>query len=97
MLKNLSVSLPVVLTKHGKKIVVYSPALDISTVGKDLKDARRKFEELVPLFFEELAEGGTTDDVLSELGWEKQERKKAWLPPKVLNTQSIGVRLPAFA
>ena len=56
-----------------------------------------KFEELVPLFFEELAEGGTTDDVLSELGWEKQERKKAWLPPKVLNTQSIGVRLPAFA
>ena len=97
MLKNLSVSLPVTLTKHGKRIVVYSPALDISTAGKDLKEARKKFEELVPLFFEELVEAGTVEDVLTELGWKKEAKKKAWQPPQALNPESIGVRVPAFA
>ncbi len=97
MLKNLSVSLPVVSTQHGKKVVVYSPALDISTAGKSLSEARKRFEEMVPLFMEEIVEAGTVDDVLTELGWVKEKKRKAWHPPQVLNTESIGIRMPAFA
>ena len=56
-----------------KKVVAYSPALDIATSGKNEKEASKRFAELVMIFFEELKEMGTTDDVLSELGWHKQK------------------------
>ena len=97
MLKNLSISLPIVVSQHGKKVVVYSPALDISTAGKNLAEARKRFAEMVPLFIEEIVEAGTAHDVLTELGWKKEAKQKSWLPPKVLNTEAIGVRVPAFA
>lgn len=56
-----SLELSVSVQKHGKQWVAYSPALDISTAGKSKKDAQNKFEELVRIFFEELAEMGKTN------------------------------------
>lgn len=77
--------------------MVYSPALDISTTGKNLGEARKRFAEIVPLFVEEIIEAGTVADVLTELGWEREGKQKSWLPPKVLNSEAIGVKVPAFA
>ncbi|MDO8504407.1 MAG: hypothetical protein Q7S36_00965 [Candidatus Liptonbacteria bacterium] len=93
--KNLSFSLPVLITKQGKRFVAYTPALDISTSGKSEKDVKSKFVELANLFLEELIEAKTTKEVLSELGWTKIEKK--WTPPEVISAKSIGLRLPAFA
>jgi hypothetical protein len=87
--------LPITITKQGKRLVAYSPALDLSTSGKSIKDVQKKFSELVFIFLEEIIEAGTVNEVLSELGWKKVQQK--WNPPQVISSKSIGVRLPVFA
>ncbi|MDO8520890.1 MAG: hypothetical protein Q7S52_02130 [bacterium] len=72
---NLSFTLPVLITKQGKRFVAYTPALDISTSGKSEKDAKSKFFELANLFLEEIVDRGTANDVLAELGWKKEQKK----------------------
>ncbi|OGC85155.1 hypothetical protein A3F55_01905 [Candidatus Adlerbacteria bacterium RIFCSPHIGHO2_12_FULL_53_18] len=91
----LSYNLPVVVMKQGKHFVAYSPVLDLSTVGKSEKDAQRMFTEAANIFFEEIIRKGTTDEVLSDLGWERVQKK--WNPPQVVSSESIGIRVPAFA
>lgn len=95
MLHDLSIQVPVIITKQGRHFVAYTPVLDISTSGKTEKEVKGRFEELVEIFFEEIIQAGTTHDVLSELGWRKEQKK--WMPPKLISTKSIGLRLPAFA
>ncbi len=92
---HLSFNLPVIITKLGKRFVAYTPALDISTSGKTARDAQKNFTELAYLFFEEIGEAGTTDEVLHELGWSKQ--RKQWTPPTVVSSSALGIRIPAFA
>ena len=93
--KNLAFSLPVMIFKQGSRFVGYTPALDISTSGKTETEARARFVELATLFFEEIEEAGTTNAVLSELGWTKVQKK--WTPPQVISSQSVAFRAPAFA
>ena len=92
-LKNLSLKLSVFITKQGKRFVAYTPALDLATSGKSEKDVKVKFQELVSLFFEEIATAGTMDDVLAELGWQKERRQ--WKPPRVISAKPVDFRVPA--
>jgi hypothetical protein len=92
--KNILFTLPVVITKQGKRFVAYTSALDISTSGKSQKDAQKRFGELAHLFLEEIIEAGTVGDVLSELGWKKAQKK--WTPPEVVSAHSIGLSIPAL-
>lgn len=80
--------------KHGKDFVAYSPAIDLSTVGKSEKDAHRMFAEAAGMFFEDIIEAGTVDEVLSDLGWQKIQKK--WSPPKMVSSESIGIRVSTF-
>ncbi|OGI76119.1 hypothetical protein A3C67_01595 [Candidatus Nomurabacteria bacterium RIFCSPHIGHO2_02_FULL_42_19] len=96
MLKNnLSFNLPVLITKQNKRFVAYTPALDVSTSGKSVKEAKKRFVELANIFLEEIFEAKTGNDVLSELGWKKVQKK--WNPPEIISSQSIGLRMPVFA
>ena len=88
-------NLPVLITKQNKRFVAYTPALDISTSGKSEKEAKTRFVNLANLFLEEIIMAGTADEVLSELGWEKIQKK--WNPPQIVSSQSIGLRMPVFA
>lgn len=93
--RKLSFNLPVVVTKQNKRFVAYTPALDISTSGKSEKEAKARFVELANLFLEEIVEENTADNVLSELGWRKVQKK--WTPPQIISSQSIGLKIPVFA
>lgn len=93
--KTLSFKLPVTITKQGRRFVAYSPTLDVSTSGKSVKDVQSKFGEIVGIFLEEIIEAGTADDVLSELGWQKVQKR--WNPPQVVSSQSVNIRMPVFA
>ena len=75
----MQVNLPVSFLKEGAYYVAYTPALDLSSCGKTLKEAEKMFAEAVQLFFEELERMGTTDEVLSQLGWKKVKRE--WRSP----------------
>lgn len=96
----LQAKLTVNISKQGGRYLAYSPALDISTSGKTETEAKRRFGELVPLFFDELEETGTVADVLTELGWKKgaaqRSKPRAWMPPKHKSKQ-ISVRIPTMA
>ena len=92
---NTNYNLPVVITKQGRRFVAYIPALDISTSATTEKKVKVLFVELVGIFFEELFNAGTTHEVLTELGWKREQKK--WNPPKVISSQSVGIKVPVFA
>ena len=91
-MKKITFSLPVNIIKEGKSFVAHTPALDISTVGDTLDEARARFEEAVNIFFEETIKEGTLDDALAELGWEK--RKKQYYPPVIVDHTSKSFSIP---
>lgn len=92
----MSVELPVAFIEEGNTVIAYTPALDLSTCGKDKKEANEMFQEAVSIFFNDLVESGTIDEVLIGLNWTKDVALEKWLPPKI-SQESIGVNVPAFA
>lgn len=89
------IKLPVDVLKQGKRYVVYSPALDLSTSGKTLREAQKHFYEAVDLFLEELIENDTFEDVLKDLGWKKIKTK--WQPPQMVMQKPFNIQLPVAA
>lgn len=85
-------NLPVSILKEGKYFIAYSPVLDLSTSGKSFEEVRRRFAEVVQIFFEELLEKGTLDEVLTSLGWHKLRRE--WVPPFIVAQESESFKLP---
>jgi len=84
---------PVTILKEDKVFVAYSPVLDLSTSGKTFIQVRRRFSEAVQIFFEELNEAGTLDEVLSDLGWKRIARQL--MPPLSVTNDLMDVRVPA--
>ena len=91
----LEVSLPVSITKEDGHFVAYTPALDLSTSADSVEEVKKRFDEVVQIFFEELIEKGTLDDVLKELGWTKADKK--WSPPVVVENDFEKVKIPISA
>ena len=91
---NLPTQFAVTVIVHGGGVAGQA-ALDLSTVGKSLKDAQKMFGQAAKIFLEEIIEAGTANEVLSDLGWKKIQ--KQWSPPQVVSSDSIGVRIPVFA
>ena len=87
--------LPVTFLREGDQFVAYTPALDLSTSGGSFEQVKRRFNEVVQIFFEECFNMGTLEGILSDLGWKKQ--KNEWNPPIVVaqDTQTVKVPLPA--
>ena len=72
-------SLPMTIFKEGKYFIAHTPLLNLSIQGKTEEEAKKRFVDAVVLFFEELGEIGTTNEVLFELGWKRV--RKEWKPP----------------
>lgn len=88
----ISFALPVSFLKEGKYYIAYTPALDLSTSGKSLIEVKRRFGEAVQIFFEEIIEKGSLDEVLNGLGWQKI--KKQWTPPMLITQEITNFRIP---
>ena len=72
--------------REGDVFVAYSPVLDLSTSGESFELAKNRFGEVVQIFFEELIEKGTVEEVLSDMGWEKQ--RSQWVPPILISQET---------
>lgn len=90
--KLLHLNLPVTFLREKKRFVAYSPALDLSTSGKNFEEAQKRFVEIARLFFDEIINKGTVDEILENLGWEKI--KAHWQPPVVVSQQPETVSIP---
>lgn len=82
----LNVSLPVTFLREGKYFIAYSPAIDMSTSAQTFEKVKSRFNELVKIFFEDLIEKGTLENVLSTLGWQKVDSE--WTPPQIIGQES---------
>lgn len=87
-----SLNLPVSFLKEADQFVAYTPALDLSTSGETLKEAKKNFTEAVEIFFDEIVSMGTFEEVLLDLGWKKQEHDL--VPPAVISQGTESVRVP---
>jgi hypothetical protein len=96
VIKLQNVKLPVFIFKERDEYIAWTPALDISTCGESSKQVKRRFEEIVEAFFEEIIEMGTIDDVLKECGWKKVTKpKKRWIPPAIDHAvEEVKIPLP---
>lgn len=87
-------ALPVSILREGDSFIAYTPALDLSTSGSTFEEAQKNFEEAVNIFFQELMEMGTLNDVLKDLGWEKQNNK--FVPPIVVENSVQNFSIPTI-
>ena len=95
-LKQLKFNLPVEIFKEGGYFIARTPALDLAVQGRTKKEVRDRFVESVVVFFEELADLGTADEVLHGLGWEKVDSQ--WQPvPVTLETLPVEVQVRSLA
>lgn len=92
MNKFIKLNLPVSFIRESDQFVAYTPALDLSTAGATLEDAKKNFTEAVELFFDEITAMGTLEDVLLDLGWKKQEN--IFIPPVVISQGMESVKVP---
>jgi len=90
-------SLPVQFFREGEVVVAYCAALDLSTCGATLAEARKNFVEAVALFVEECRERGTLEAALLGCGWQVVARGKQrqLRPPELMKLEEV--RLPALA
>lgn len=86
---NKQLKLPVSIFREGKYFIAYSPALDLSTSGKSYEEVKRRFNEVVKIFFEELTSKGTLKETLKELGWQKVNQK--WQPPLIIAQEYVSI------
>ncbi|MCK4261629.1 hypothetical protein KAX00_00820 [bacterium] len=97
-MRSYEVDLPVTFLKEGKKFIAYTPALDLSTCGDDFDQAKKRFEEIVRIFLEELFKMGTLESVLLECGWKKVSRPKLhWVPPVIISRTEESFKVPCPA
>lgn len=87
-----SLNLPVSFLKEADQFVAYTPVLDLSTSGNTLEEAKNNFTEAVEIFFDEIVQMGTLEDVLLDLGWKR--RDKDFLPPVIVSQGMESVRVP---
>jgi hypothetical protein len=87
----LKFNLPVSILQEGKKFIAYSPVLDLSTSGKSYIETKKRFSEIVDIFFEEIIQKGTLREVLQDLGWERVRAE--WKPPIIISQEFQTVQL----
>ena len=92
MNKSIVFNLPVSFLRESNQFVAYTPVLDLSTSGPTLEEAKKNFTEAVEIFFDEIIEMGTFEDVLLDLGWKKQN--KDFIPPVIVSQGMESVRVP---
>ena len=89
-----NVSLPVFIIKEQNYYVAYTPALDFAATGDSIESAKKSFSESINIFFDEIEEKGTLEEVLKEFGWQKID--KSLQPPKIVSQTEETVKIPCY-
>lgn len=89
--------IPVEFIQEGEYILAHTPALEVTTSGKTIEEAKANFREAVDLWVETCIEMGTLEKALKELGWqqEKIHGHTHLAPPKVIQRTEEPICIPA--
>ncbi len=75
-----TISINVEVFKEAELYVALCPALNVSSYGESVEDAKKSLVEALEAFVEECSEMGTLEEVLEESGFTKQN--EIWQPPE---------------
>jgi len=95
MAANIEAKIPVLFFQEGKKVIAYSPALDLSSCGDTEQQARKRFGEAAVIFLTEIHKMGTVEEVLEEYGWHKVPNQHTWSPPIYRSCTEELIKIPA--
>lgn len=92
---NNQMQIPVNFYQEGDIVVATSPAFEITTQGDNFEEAKKNFEDLVEVFFEEYNTKESLEKVLLECGWQKTENHMA--PPREIARVYQNIIMPSYA
>lgn len=82
--KLIMVNVSVILLQEDDQYVAYCPALEVSSYGDTIKEAKAAFDEALEIFLEETTAKGTLEKELLRLGWILQQKPKVlYQPPSI--------------
>ena len=73
--------IPVVFFRDDAMIVAHSPALNLSTCGNTIKEAKKNFIEVLNIYLKDTIKNGTLEKDLMTLGWKSHPRTLSLIPP----------------
>lgn len=80
---SLPLTVKITVDKRSKDapFVAYTPELDVASCGPTEEKARQNLHEAVEIFLETIKRKGKLQNVLQELGFQKE--RGHWMPPRV--------------
>jgi len=72
--------IPVVFFEEDDTIIAYSQAVDLSSCGATIPEAKKHFEACLRIYLEETIKHGTLEKDLLKLGWKSNPKKYAFIP-----------------
>ncbi|MFI5195685.1 MAG: type II toxin-antitoxin system HicB family antitoxin, partial [Chitinophagales bacterium] len=80
--KSIEIQLGVLIFQEGDSYLAYCPALELSTYGDSINDAKEAFEDLITSYAEDCQKMGTLEKDLAAHGWVMQPASGMVQPPK---------------
>jgi predicted RNase H-like HicB family nuclease len=82
---HISVGVRVLILKEDDLFVAYCPALELSSYGKNIEEAKDNFKDALQIFINETHKRGTLERALLSLGWTlKQKPQVNYKPPELV-------------
>lgn len=80
-LQYVEAQVPVFFVEEEGQWVAFCPALDVSSYGDTIEEAKVAFEEALEIFIEETVDRGTLEKELLRMGWTLSS--KEYVPPTI--------------
>ncbi len=82
-----SIQLKLEIFQEGNLYVGICPALNVSSFGETLTEAKQSIQEALEAFVEECDEMGTLSEVLEESGFSLKD--KVWVYPQPISVEMV--------
>src|SRR5262249_8949691 len=79
------------ISREDDCFVVYCPDLELSSHVDSPEEAKKHFQEVLDIFFDDLVERGTLNEVLEECGWVcvENDNTPTWVPPAIISRETF--------
>ncbi|MBF0473241.1 MAG: type II toxin-antitoxin system HicB family antitoxin [Nitrospirae bacterium] len=86
----IAIDFDIIVFQEDNTCIAYCPALDVSSCGDTIEDAKKMIKTAVRLFVEESEKMGTLEEILHEANYKKLPSGR-WIPPKIVATELVSV------
>jgi predicted RNase H-like HicB family nuclease len=95
MRKLVTASVAVTVFREGDYMVAYCRALELSSYGRTVDDAKHGFEDAIRIFFDDAEMKGTLERELLSLGWTLRQKPECDYRPPSFGSDSVPAAMRA--